>query len=191
MNWIKKLFCRSTQPAAPASRPPLPPMPPGWNLTYDDLFAEMKAGKRKSLGNPEAAWAIDYEKSLLPESTRFPHKGDLYESLADQEIEYMTAWAAPYTGGGKGQLLKGERIWIHSDPREEKPLGVYALPVEYEALEARMVPEAERTSEKYGGFYFYFKTLELESNFRLLQSGFKGIKWVRRKHGLINLWRIG
>jgi len=166
-------------------------MPPGWNLTVDDLFAEMKAGKRKSVGNPEAAWAKEYETGLLPSNTRFPQKGDLYESLADQEIEYMTSWAAPYTGGGKGLLLKGEQIWIHSAPAGEKPLGAYALPVEYEKLEARMVPEAERSSEKYGGIYFYFKTVELENGFRLLQTGFEGIKWIRRKHGVINLWRIG
>lgn len=166
-------------------------MPEGWNLTYDDLFAEMKAGKRKSVGKPESDWAIDYETRLLPENTRFPKKGDLYESLADQQIEYMTAWAAPYTGGGEGLLLKGERIWIHSEPRDEKPLGAYALPVEYEKVEERMVKAAERDTEKYGGMYFYFKTVELEKNFRLIETGFKGQKWIRRKQGAINLWRIG
>jgi hypothetical protein len=165
-------------------------MPEGWNLTYDDLFAEMRAGKRKSVGKPEMDWAIEYETSLLPPNTRFPKKGDLYESLADQQIEYMTAWAAPYTGGGKGLLLKGERIWIHSDPRDEKPLGAYALPVEYEKVEERMVAAAERETEKYGGLYFYFKTVELEKNFRLIETDFKGQKWVRRKQGKINLWRI-
>jgi len=191
MNWIRKLF--STHSAQPAQvvRPPPPPMPQGWNLTLDDLFTEMKAGKRKSVGNPEAAWAKEYETGLLPANSRFPQKGDLYESLEDQEIEYMTAWAAPYTGGGKGLLLKGGQIWIHSDPAGKKPLGAYALPVEYEKIEARMVPESERSSEKYGGFYFYFKTVELENHFRLLQTGFEGIKWIRRKHGVINLWRIG
>ena len=190
MNWIIKLFSKQAHQPVPVARAETPPMPEGWNLTYDDLFAEMKAGKRKSVGNPEAAWAKEYEASLLPANTGFPKKGDLYESLADQQIEYITAWAAPYSGGGTGSLLKGERIWIHSEPVGEKPLGAYALPVEYEKLEERMVPAAERSIEKYGGFYFYFKTVELEKNFRLIETGFKGQKWIRRKQGAINLWRI-
>jgi hypothetical protein len=191
MNWIRKLFSMCTAQPAPVVRPPPPPMPEGWNLTLDDLFAEMQAGKRKSVGKPEMDWAKEYETGLLPENMHFPKKGDLYESLADQQIEYMTAWAAPYTGGGEGLLLKGERIWIHSEPVGEKPLGAYALPVEYEKVEERMVKAAERETEKYGGMYFYFKTVELEKNFRLIETGFKGQKWIRRKHGAINLWRIG
>jgi hypothetical protein len=191
MNWIRKLFSMCIAQPAPVVRPPPPPMPEGWNLTLDDLFAEMQAGKRKSVGKPEMDWAKEYETGLLPENMHFPKKGDLYESLADQQIEYMTAWAAPYTGGGEGLLLKGERIWIHSEPVGEKPLGAYALPVEYEKVEERMVKAAERETEKYGGMYFYFKTVELEKNFRLIETGFKGQKWIRRKHGAINLWRIG
>jgi len=38
----------------------------------------------------------------------------------------MTAWAAPFTGGGQGTLLKGERIWIPEE--EEKCIGTYARP---------------------------------------------------------------
>jgi hypothetical protein len=89
-------------------------------------------------------------------------------------VQYMTAWAAPYTGSGEALLLKGERIWIETQPVDIKPIGSYALPVDYKKLEARMVPQAERSSFKYGGFYFYFKTVDLEKNFTLLQTGFNG-----------------
>lgn len=174
MNWIKKIFSTRPLQSATVVKPPPPPMPPDWNLTLDDLFAEMKAGKRKSVGNPEAEWAKEYERNLIPEGTRFPHKGDLYASTCDQMVQYMTAWAAPYTGSGEALLMKGERIWIETEPLGAKPIGTYALPVDYKKLEERMVPQAERSSFKYGGFYFYFKTVDLEKNFTLLQTGFNG-----------------
>ena len=153
---------------------PVPPMPSDWKFTYDDLVAEMKAGKRASVGRAEMEWAKEYERSLIPADMRFPQKSDLYESLADQTVEYITAWVAPYSGGGTGTLFKGEQVWIHSAPRDEKPIGEYALPVEYRKVEERMVPEQERTSSKYGGFYFYFTTIELNTNFKLVATGFKG-----------------
>lgn len=152
---------------------PVPPMPADWKLTYADLVAEAKDGKRKSIGRAEMEWAKEYERSLIPADMRFPQKGDLYESLADQTVEYITAWAAPYSGGGTGTLFKGEQVWIHSAPRDEKPIGEYALPVEYRKIEERMVPESERTAAKYGGFSFYFTTIELNTNFKLVRTGFK------------------
>lgn len=86
-------------------------MPEDWNLTIADLLEEVKAGKRKTAGSPEIDWAIEYERRQLPEGTRFPEKGDVYESLIDQTVDYLTAWAAPFTGGGKGTLLEGEQVW--------------------------------------------------------------------------------
>ncbi|MBF0229820.1 MAG: hypothetical protein HQK63_09590 [Desulfamplus sp.] len=176
MNWIKRLFSRKA-PVQPVRN--IPERPSDWNLTLSDLFAEMKAGKRKYIGNPEAEWAKQYEQSLIPEGTRFPSKGDLYESKFDQHIEYLTAWAAPFTGGGEGVLFKGERIWVDNEPRDNKPLGVYALPVEYDKLEMRMVSQDDRNSSKYGGFYFYFNTIDLNKNFTLIKTGFKGKRRTR------------
>lgn len=141
--------------------------PPDWNLTISDLMDEMKAGKRKSVGSPELDWARDYTRSLIPKGTRFPVKGDVYESLEDQTISYLTAWSAPFTGSGEATLLKGEQIWIDSEPAGKEPLGVYALPIEYAKLEERMVPETERTAPKYGGFYFYINSIDLNTSFRL------------------------
>lgn len=171
MNWIKRLFGKRLPEKATAAKPA---RPPDWHLTLEDLFAEMKAGKRKSVGNPEAQWAKDYERSLIPEGTRFPRKGHLYESRCDQTVRYMTAWGAPFTGEGEAVLHKGEHVWIDNDPRDEEPLGSYALPVEYEKLEKRMVPQAERGNPEYGGFYFYFKTVDLNRNFTLIQTKFDG-----------------
>jgi hypothetical protein len=133
-------------------------------------MAEVEAGKRKSVGPPELDWAREYERSLIPDGVRFPQKGDVYESLADQEVSYMTAWSAPFTGGGEAILLKGERVWIDSNPTEEKPIGTYALPVEYSKLEERMVPREEREARRYGGFYFYFNTVDLNDRFTLVET---------------------
>jgi hypothetical protein len=43
-----------------------PPRPEDWHFTFADLMAEMKAGKRKSVGQPELDWARDYERSMIP-----------------------------------------------------------------------------------------------------------------------------
>lgn len=179
LNWLRKLLGRRRKSVQGQLvtfqsyvRSPLPPRPAEWNLTINDLMAEMKAGKRPSVGWPEMEWAREYERSLLPEGTRFPRQGDLYEALCDQVVSYLTAWAAPYTGGGEALLLQGERVWIEIAPGDEQAIGSYALPVEYDKLEARMVPEGERKSAKYGGFYFYFSTRDLNEKFRLVKTGY-------------------
>jgi hypothetical protein len=148
----------------------IPPAPPGWNKTIADLSAEMKKGIRKSFGSPEVEWARDYERSLLPKDIRFPKQGDIYEAIEDVPVHYMTAWRAPFTGGGDGQLKKGERVVIKDKPIDSRPIGVYAEAANYASLEERIVPSAERNDPKYAGFYFSFKTLELNRKFRLVSE---------------------
>ena len=146
--------------------------PSDWNLTLDDLIEEMKAGKRRSI--EELRWAREYEQSLILEGIRFPQKGDVYESLKDQTVSYFIGWRGPFTTSGEATLLKGERVWINSDATDEKPIGAYALPVEREKLEERMVTREDRENPKYGGFYFFFKTVVLNENFKLVQTGYTG-----------------
>ncbi|MDQ1315982.1 MAG: hypothetical protein QG662_2091 [Pseudomonadota bacterium] len=172
LSWGRNLGHGQPVTAQPHVRPPLPPRPAEWNLTIDNLMDEMKAGRRGSVGWPEMEWAREYERSLLPEGVGFPRQGDLYEALCDQTVSYLTAWAAPYTGGGEALLLRGERVWIESAPADERAIGTYALPVEYDKLERRMVPEGERKNAKYGGFYFYLSTRDLNDKFRLVGTGY-------------------
>lgn len=167
MQWLKRLFTRHRVTAGVVTQPT---RPPGWDLTLDDLFAEMQAGKRASVGNPEAQWAKDFERSLLSDETRFPRQGDIYEATVDQDVDYLIAWSAPLTGGGQATLYKGERIRIDIDPGEPEPLGVYALAVDYQQLEQRMVPDDVRTRAKYDGFYFHVKTAALNSRFVLIEQ---------------------
>lgn len=90
----------------------IPPAPPGWNKTVADLLAEAKRGERGSVGSPEVDWARDYERSRIPFGSRFPRKGDVYEAIKDFSVDYMTAWAAPYTGGGQGTLKRVTEYWF-------------------------------------------------------------------------------
>ena len=155
----------------------IPKFPEEWKLTISDLMLELKEGKRKQVGYPELDWARAYERSLIPDYYRFPARGDLYESQLDQEVEFLTAWSAPFTGSGKSTLFKGERIWIDDDPVDEKAIGAYALPVEYLKLESRMVNDSDRNADKYGGFYFHIDTKTLNEKFRLIQTRFRKEKY--------------
>ncbi len=152
---------------------PVPPRPADWNKTIDDLMQEMNAGLRREIRQPEIDWAREFTRSLIPDGLRYPRKGALYESLADQPIRYMTAWSAPYTGSGDSTILAGERVWIDSDPIDAKPIGVYAMPVDYEDLEKRMVPAEERDAENYNGFYLWLDTMVLIEQFRLVDTDYR------------------
>ena len=161
ISFFKKLF------ASPRK------LPKGWNTTLHELLKEVTDGKRPSVGQPELTWAKEYERSLIPDHCRFPKKGDLYTVKDNFEIDFSTAWMAPYTGGGKATLFKGEQIWINSKPRDKKPIGTYALPVNYVELETRMVPAEEREEPKYNGFYFSVNTVDLNEFFELTQENFE------------------
>jgi hypothetical protein len=149
-----------------------PPRPADWKKTIDDLVQEMNAGLRTSIGQPEIDWAREYSRSLIPDGLRYPQKGDVYESVFDQPIRYMTAWHAPYTGGGESTIYSGERVWIASAPNDEKPIGVYALPVRYDEMEKRMVPVQERSEPKYNGFYLSIDTMVLLEKYKLVETGY-------------------
>lgn len=148
-------------------KPPVPPAPPGWNKTLDDLFAEAAQGLRPTIGSPEADWAREYERSLLPAELRQPQLGDIYEALEDTPAEYLVAWIdAPVTTDGTGTLKAGERIRICADPGPHKPLRVYAQPLDYHGFEQRSVPAAQRSHRKYGGLTLTVKTIDLHRAFR-------------------------
>jgi len=149
---------------------PAAPRPADWKKTSEDLMQELQSGQRRLIKEPEFRWAREYESSLLPDGIRYPRSGDVYESLVDQQIGYMTAWRAPYTGGGDGKILAGERVWIDNQPIDEKPIGVYAMPIEYEKLEKRMVPVEELSAAKYNGFCLSIKTMVLLEKFKLVET---------------------
>jgi hypothetical protein len=147
-----------------------PPAPAGWNKTVADLLEEARRGERGSVGSPEVDWARDYERSRIPLGTRFPRKGDIYEAIKDIDVHYMSAWAAPYTGDGQGILRAGDRVLVYQDPLYREPVVVYAKAIDYARIEERMVPAAVRVDSNYSGFYFCFKTVDLNSLFKLIHE---------------------
>jgi hypothetical protein len=107
---------------------------------------------------------------MLPADIRYPRKGDIYEAVTDFEVTYLTAWAAPYTGDGRGSLKAGDRLCIEHEPSNPKPISVYATAVNYEDLEKRLVPPDVRKNEQYCGYYFSLKIADLHSLFKLVHA---------------------
>ncbi len=145
-----------------------PPAPPGWNKTIQDLFDEAKT-TRPPVGPPEVEWARDYERNLIPAGTRFPKKGDVYEATEDVEVNYLTSWSAPFTGGGPGTLKKGEPVIIDYEPLPQ-PIAANAKAINNAQVENSMVPESDRSNSKYAGFYLVLNTLELSRDFKLVHE---------------------
>lgn len=148
----------------------IPPAPPGWNKTIEDLLAEAQRGERKTVGSPEIDWARQYMRSLIPEGMRFPRKGDTYVAVRDLEVRYMTNWAKPFTGGGKGTLKSGEQVRITQEMLDPRPIGFYAQAVNYADVERQLVPSDERADPSYSGFSLSLKTSELDGNFKLIHE---------------------
>ena len=150
---------------------PLPPMPAGWNLTLLDLMNEIEAGQRRTLQEPETGWALEYERSQLPAGIRFPHKEDVYEARADTVLDFHVAWGrGPSTCEGRGVLRRGERVRVAREPRDARPLVVFADAVSYAELERRIVPAEDRDDLQYSSFFFSISTAELHRNFVLVST---------------------
>lgn len=94
----------------------------------------------------------------------------MYEAIQDINVHYMTAWAAPYTGGGEGILHAGDRVLVSHDALYPQPVAVYAKAVDYARVEERMVPESDRSNKQYDGFYFCLRTADLSRIFRLVHE---------------------
>jgi hypothetical protein len=133
-------------------------------------MAEVDSGHRQRVGSPEVDWARDYERSLLPPDTRFPREGEVYEVLQDILVDYLTAWATPFTGGGKGTLLRGEKVIIRYAPKDARPLMVYADPMDDGAVERRLVPAVERQASSYERFYLAISTRDINTHFRSIKE---------------------
>ena len=140
-----------------------------WRQTVRDLLAELQAGKRAEISGEEIELAKAYQKRQIPAGIRFPRAGEIYEAVRDFEVQYMTAHFAPFTGGGKAVLPKGERVRV-CEPSDPRPLGVYCDPLNYDALHERIVPAEEQAHERYNGYYLSIDTVDLNRSFRLVES---------------------
>jgi hypothetical protein len=81
-------------------------------------------------------------------------------------VDYITHWAAPYSGGGKGKLPVGTRIRVLVSRHETEPVAVYADPLDDGRFAQEWVPESRERPAKYGGFNLYVSVKQLNQDFR-------------------------
>lgn len=155
--------------------------PEGWNKTYDDLYREMRDGKREKIEQYEINWIYQNERSRILPGYRYPVKGDVYESKFDQKIEIVTDLSMRYGGCGFGMvtILQGEQIRIDEEPEKRKPLSVYARPVNYKEFEIRNITDEMKSSKLFGSsffghycFYLSVETRILNENYILVEEGY-------------------
>lgn len=80
-------------------------------------------------------------------------KGQKYRALEELRVTCMTAWAAPFTGGYRRILSKGEAFTVSHDP-VAGATAVYCDPENYDVLHHRFVPRRDRWQFwLYRGYY--------------------------------------
>lgn len=136
--------------------------------TIDELFAELKVGKRTSISEKELDKGRKLSKALMPTGLLYPKGGEVFEAVQDIEISYLTHFMAPYTGGDKGTLLKGERI-IVSKPNKDKPLSYYCYPINADEVEERIVSFSDKDNPAYNGFSLSIDTKILNRDFKQIE----------------------
>ncbi|HVG44062.1 MAG TPA: hypothetical protein VM890_05005 [Longimicrobium sp.] len=142
------------------------PRPPGWNRTIDDLMAEIDRGERSSISGEEAAWARDYERSLLPPDTVFPRDGEVWEAVGDAEVLVMHHYAAPVTDTNDAVLPGGERVRVIGSSGQDRPIIISAEPLRYDELLARLVPDDVRAEPRFANYSLMVKTAYFNQHFR-------------------------
>jgi hypothetical protein len=143
------------------------PDPHTWSKTMEDLLAEMSAGKRSIITDEEGRLAVAFERSQLPDDVRFPKEGETYEAIRDVEVSFLTHYRAPFTGGARTLLPRGERVRV-TCVNGKRPIGVYCTPLRYDELHPLIVSEAERERPEYNGYSLSIKTIQLNREFRLV-----------------------
>ncbi len=134
------------------------PLAPKWDPAVDGL--DLRDYLRR---------ALEYERSLVPPGTVFPRQGQVWEAVRNCEAGYLPWFIQGSAAAGfnaqapltlQGQLLflgsaatlhAGERVRILEldDPR---PITVQFVPVLYDQLEARIVPEQIRSMPTYSHY---------------------------------------
>jgi hypothetical protein len=168
-----KALATSTSRPKPLRIPYLPKHFPKWNPAVDGLE---DAGQ----------WALAIERSRLPDNIAFPRVGQIWESICDCQVSFRPCvghhWPPPDAAklfkkfafvsadhhllllGGTADLPAGERIRILAADAS-KPLHVTFIPLRYDDLHTRIVPDAMRKSPGYHGYELSLKTARTVADF--------------------------
>jgi O-acetyl-ADP-ribose deacetylase (regulator of RNase III) len=136
--------------------------------TIEELFDELKVGKRNSISEKELDRGKKLSKALLPSGLFYPSGGEVFEALQDVEINYLTHFMAPYTGGEKAKLLKGERVKV-SKPTQVKQLSYYCYPINASEIENRIIPFTDKDDPAYNGYSLSIDTKSLNNDFKKIE----------------------
>ncbi len=162
---------------AGAQEPPedgdvIPPPPQGWNLTRDDLERELRAGERESITVQELAWAHTYERGALPEGTRYPRRGDVYEVTVAHEVGFMMQLTETNAkGGNTGLLVPGDRFLVPFDSPGIMRYAVSLWPVQDDAMAARLIPQSVRSRYPDAEVRMVVELQDLMQYFMLVEEG--------------------
>lgn len=94
-------------------------------------------------------------------------EGDRFITTQDVNIAGLTVWAAPYTGSFECTISAGTILVARHD-QVEGATGFVCVPEKYKELERELVPESDRLTEKYGGYYFVFYNEDIGTRLRLI-----------------------
>jgi hypothetical protein len=87
-------------------------------------------------------------------------KGDRFVAAEDFSTGVLTQWRAPFTGGSDAIVPRGTVLVAVDDQKEDRP-GFACLPERYEEMEMLLVPEEDRTAEKYAGYYLVLESADI------------------------------
>lgn len=134
--------------------------------TVEELFDKVKKGK--AVDGKAIERARKLSKALMPAGLIYPKGGEVFEAINDIQISYLTHFMAPYSGGGKAKLFKGERVFI-SNPGQDKPLGYNCYPINAGEIEDRIIPLADKDAPAYNGFHLFVDTKTLNAGFKQIE----------------------
>jgi hypothetical protein len=140
--------------------------------TFDEMYKELQEGKRKEISHGDTQKSAALQRALYPKNIRYPQSGDIYLCIEDAQINYMTHWMKPYTGGDKTIFPKDEKIKI-SDIRQPKPTSVYCQATNADKIEELLIPQSEREQYDYNGYSLVVDTVTLNKKFKLIETDSK------------------
>jgi hypothetical protein len=93
-------------------------------------------------------------------ASRRVRKGDRFVAVEDISTGVLTHWRAPFTGGNDAIVPKGTVLIALDDQKKGRP-GFACRPERYEEMENLLVPEEDRTADKYDGYSLVLESADI------------------------------
>ena len=114
---------------------------------------------------PYARWRASLAKPIEPNVKQ----GEKFILTEDKQTNGLTSWSAPFTGGFECNVPAGTVFEVlHDSVVTAKGFG--CKPVNYNQFELAHVPESDRCSPKYNGYYFVLRKVILVVRLKKLHN---------------------